>query len=73
MKNNKLIQCSFCEKTQDEVHCLVASNDEKSFICNKCIMISVNALIRDMLNTNEKLKKDYMNQLLEIIKYTLSN
>jgi len=54
-KNKPLLECSFCEKTQNEVKKLVAGS--KGYICDECIKLC-NDVIKDEIQvsfSNEKL------------------
>jgi len=64
-KNKPLLECSFCEKTQNEVKKLVAGS--KGYICDECIRLC-NDVIKDEVQTsfsNEKLPtpKEIFNHL----------
>lgn len=40
---NEITQCSFCDKTKDEVRHIVVKGD--AGICNECVMMAANMLI----------------------------
>jgi len=54
-KNKPLLECSFCEKTQNEVKKLVAGS--KGYICDECIKLCNEVIKDDIQNnfSNEKL------------------
>jgi len=73
MTNNNAVQCSFCKKLKDDVNQLIADKNGTAFICDSCIMISIDALLDDLRDTETDIRKKYINQLIDIIKNSLSN
>jgi hypothetical protein len=43
IKEGKMLQCSFCRKTEDQVAKLVAGPDV--YICNECVVVAARLMI----------------------------
>ena len=51
MGNDQPIQCSFCNRTQDEVKRLVAGQKPEVFICNNCVELCSELLDEEKTST----------------------
>ena len=39
-EEDEVLRCSFCSKTQDQVHTLISNpSDSRVFICNECVEV----------------------------------
>ncbi|GFH43261.1 ATP-dependent Clp protease ATP-binding subunit ClpX [Lactococcus hodotermopsidis] len=68
MANTNQIFCSFCGKSQDEVHKLIAGSDV--FICNECVELSMDILreeFRDDVGYEDILESKTPKELLAIL------
>ena len=64
-KDDKIIRCSFCGKTQQEVKRLIAGVD--AFICNECIELGVDILNEEMSMQGGSIEKPKLLKPKEIV------
>jgi len=56
-RNNQVLRCSFCNKSQDDVEKLIASPSEipvGAYICNECVALCNKILEEDKSGKHQK-------------------
>ena len=49
MNDDKMVRCSFCGKTQNQVHKLIAGPNNGAFICDECVDICTEIIEEDLI------------------------